>query len=254
MIDLMNVCSICSRKTLRNSYCSLSMLPKKKIHRNCITLSHDEFLLIQNCTTWFCKLCSDCIFPFNHTEDDYEFTMTLDQFINDTLMQRAEFQHPDSAIFDPFEINEDEDQIVEYNGELDPDRNYLNQFSHQFNKNSNYHNEDSFNKCIKINCNEGGNVSLIHSNIRSIPANLTAFVSYMSNINCDFSFIGLPETWLNSSTIDTYGIDGYSHVGLVRESGKGGVSLFVCDKMVYYEMSELTMMCDYIECVFIKIN
>ena len=24
--------------------------------------------------------------------------------------------------------------------------------------------------------------------------------------------------------------------------------------MVYYEMSELTMMCDYIECVFVKIN
>ena len=95
----------------------------------------------------------------------------------------------------------------------------------------------------------------IHSNIRSIPANLTAFVSYMSNINCDFSVIGFSETWLNSSTIDTYGIDGYSHVVLVRESGKrGGVLLFVCDKMVYYEMSKLTMMCDYIECVFIKIN
>ena len=77
----------------------------------------------------------------------------------------------------------------------------------------------------------------------------------MSNINCDFSVIGFSETWLNSSTIDTYGINGYSHVGLVRESGKGGgVSLFVCDKMVYYEMSELTVMCDYIECVFIKIN
>ena len=181
--------------------------------------------------------------------------MTLDQFMNGPLIQRAEFQHPDSMILDPFEIIEDEDQIVEYNGELDPDRNYFNQFSHQLNKKSNYHNEDSFNKYIKRNCYEGGNVSFIHSNIRSIPANLTAFVSYMSSINCDFSVIGFSETWLNSSTIDTYGIDGYSHVGLVRESGKGGgVSLFVCDKMVYYEMSELTMMCDYIECVFIKIN
>ena len=68
-----------------------------------------------------------------------------------------------------------------------------------------------------------------------------------------FSAIGFSETWLNSSSIDTYGIDGYSHIGLVRESGKGGgVSLFVCDKMVYYEMSELTMMCDYIECVSLR--
>ena len=39
-------------------------------------------------------------------------------------------------IFDPFEINEDEDQTIEYHGELDPDRNYFNQFSYQLNKNA----------------------------------------------------------------------------------------------------------------------
>ena len=181
--------------------------------------------------------------------------MTLDQFMNGTLMPAGEFLHPDSMIFDPFEINDHEDQIVEYNGELDPDRNNFNQFSHQLSKNSNYYNEDSFNKYIKTNCYEGGELSFTHSNIRSIPANLTAFMSYMSNIDYDFSVIGFSETWLNSSTIDTYDIDGYSHVGLTRESGKGGgVSLFLCDKMVYCEMPELTMMCDYIECVFVEIN
>ena len=92
----------------------------KKYVKNCITLSHDEFLRIKNCTTWFCRLCNDSIFPFNHIKDDYEFKMTLDQFVSGTLMQRVEFQHPDSMIFDPFEINEYEGQLVEYNGELDP--------------------------------------------------------------------------------------------------------------------------------------
>ena len=71
--------------------------------------------------------------------------MTLDQFMRGALMPAGEFLHPDSMIFDPFEINEHEDQIVEYNCELDPDRNYFNQFSHQLSKNSNYYNEDSFN-------------------------------------------------------------------------------------------------------------
>ena len=80
-------------------------------------------------------------------------------------------------------------------------------------------------------------------------------MSYMSNIDCDFSVIGFSETWLNSSTIDTYGIEGYSHVGLTRESGKGGgVSLFIWDKMVHCEMPELTTMCDCIECVFVEVN
>ena len=80
-------------------------------------------------------------------------------------------------------------------------------------------------------------------------------MTYMSNVNCDFYIIGFSETWLNSSNIDTYGIDGYSHVGLTREMGKeGGVSLFICDKMVYCEMPELNLMHDHIECVFVKIN
>ena len=57
-------------------------------------------------------------------------------------------------IFDPFEINEDEDQTIEYHGQLDPDRNYFNQFSHQLNKNNNYYIEDSFNKYVKKNCYE----------------------------------------------------------------------------------------------------
>ena len=77
----------------------------------------------------------------------------------------------------------------------------------------------------------------------------------MSNIYCDFSVIGFSETWLNSSNIDTYGIDGYSHVGITRESGKGGgVSLFISDNIIYCELSEFNMMCEYIECVFIEMN
>ena len=171
------------------------------------------------------------------------------------LIPGAELQTPDSMIFDPFEINEIEDEIIEFHGEQDPDRNYFNQFSHQLSKSSNYYIEDSFNKFVKRNCQGTENLSFIHSNIRSIPANLNAFMSYMSNKNCDFSVIGFSETWLNSSNIDTYSIDGYSHVGLTREIGKGGgVSLFICDSIMYCELLEFNMVCEYIECVFVKIN
>ena len=69
-------------------------------------------------------------------------------------MPGCEFFQPDSMIFYPFEINEDENQTIEYHGELVPDRNYFNQFSHQLKKNSNYYIEDSFNKYIKRNSYE----------------------------------------------------------------------------------------------------
>ena len=73
----------------------------------------------------------------------------LNHIANYALISGAEFQPPDTMIFYPFDINEMEDQIIEYHGELDPDSNYFNQFSHRLNKSSNYYVEDSFNKYIK---------------------------------------------------------------------------------------------------------
>ena len=85
--------------------------------------------------------------------------------------------------------------------------------------------------------------SLVHLNIGSLPANLTGFMSYMSNVNHIFSIIGFTETWLK---IEPFGIAVYNHVGLTRQSGKGGgVSLLI---------QELDMIDDHIECIFIKIT
>ena len=57
---------------------------------------------------------------------------------------------------------------------------------------------------------------------------------YLSNIDHICSAIGFSETWLTASNFDVYGIDGYNHVGLTRESERGGgVSLFICDKFMY---------------------
>ena len=58
---------------------------------------------------------------------------------------------------------------------------------------------------------------MIHVNIRSVPANLTGLLSYMSNIEKQFTVIGLTEIWLTPFTIETYGINGYNHVGLTRK-------------------------------------
>ena len=105
-----------------------------------------------NGVSWFCRLCNERIFPFNHIKSDNELTVTLYQFMGYALIPGAEFQPPDQMIFDPFDIYELEDQIIEYHGELDPDSNYFNQFSHRLYNSSNYYVEDSFNKYIKRNC------------------------------------------------------------------------------------------------------
>ena len=94
----------------------------------------------------------------------------------------------------------------------------------------------------------------MHLNIRSIPANFTSFLSYMDNVNHRFSVIGLTETWLKQPNIPLYGIPGYSHIGITRSHGNGGgVSLFISDVFMYSELTELCMVSDYIECIFVKI-
>ena len=51
-------------------------------------------------------------------------------------------------IFDPFEINENEN-IIEYQCELDPDKHYFNQHAHHLSRSSNYYSEENLNKRIR---------------------------------------------------------------------------------------------------------
>ena len=122
-------------------------------------------------------------------------------------------------------------------------------------KSSNYHTEESFNNFILRNNLDKDNLSMIHVNIRSVPANLTGLLSYMRNIEKQFAVIGLTETWITPFNIETYGIIGYNHVGLTRKNSKcGGVSLFITEDSSYSELGEINMIEDYIECLFVKIK
>ena len=121
-------------------------------------------------------------------------------------------------------------------------------------KSSNYYIEESFNKYIQRNNVKKEDFSIMHVNIRSIPANFNNFLSYMSNIDHSFSVIGFSETWLTPANIDANSIVGYNHVGLTRDDREGGgVSLLISEKLMYPEFQELNIVEDHIESVFVKI-
>ena len=222
MNERVHICPICDKKVLQHSYFVLCKSCHRNVHRNRTQFSHAEFQFIETNTPWYCRLCNESIFAFNHIESDSEFVWTLRQFMNTSLYLDALDRHQDSEIFDPFELNDDDnDNIIEYQGERDPDKNYFNQLAHHLSKSS-YHIEDSFNKySIRNNVNMD-DFSLLHNNIRSIPANLSILLSYMSNLDHEFSVIGLSETWLSPSNTDAYGIAGYNHVAVTRQAKKGG--------------------------------
>ena len=132
---------------------------------------------------------------------------------------------------------------------------FFNQHSHSLLEACNYQTEQTFNNYVSRKGISNNNLSLFHLNIRSVPANLSSLLSDMENLDHRYSVIGLTKTWLNPSNIDAYGIDGYNHIGIARSNQNGdGVSLFMSNEISYSELTELTKVQEYIECLFLKIN
>ena len=255
MDDRNSTCPICERNILNHSYFIHCNCCHRNVHRNCTPFSGDEFTAVQTGALWYCRICNENIFPFNNIDDDHEFFLAITNNNKIPLDNNHQNNYSESKIFDPFEINENDDSIIEYQGELDPDKHYFNQLAHHLSRSSNYYSEDSFSKLIRQKGISSKDFSIIHTNIRSVPANLSSFLSYMSNFKLCFSVIGFSETWLSPSLFDTYGISGYRHVGLTRVMGReGGVSLYIAENIACTELCELDIVDDHIECVFAKLH
>ena len=250
---MMNICPICNRRTLQHSRKIVCHCCKKFIHQNCSGLLKDDFERAVSEYTWLCRLCVEQLFPFNHLDDDNDFTKCIIE-----MSQYSDFPtrlHDRNLIFNPFEINDDNNDIIEYQGNLDPDKCYFNEYSEKLISNCNYHTENSFNRYLSNHNISSNSFSVIHLNIRSLPANLSSFLSYLDNLDHTFSVIGLTETWLNPSNVSSYCIDGYNHVYRTRCLSKGGgISLFVSKYFVSSEMVDLCLVNEYIESLFVKIS
>ena len=249
----MDNCPICEKNVLQHEKILFCSCCCKYTHRNCSGLSKAQYEYVRFDTSWYCKKCIEEIFPFNHIDDECIFLRAISEIsVNSDIIVRY---HSECKIFNPFEINEDDSNILEYHGDLDPDKCFFNQHSHSLLEACNYQTEQTFNNYVSRKGISNNNFSLFHLNIRSVPANLSSLLSDMENLDHRFSVIGLTETWLNPSNIDAYGIDGYNHIGITRSNQNGGgVSLFMSNEISYSELTEFTKVQEYIECLFLKIN
>ena len=135
---------------------------------------------------------------------------------------------------------------------IDPDCNLLTTDNFA---NTKYYLENDINDVIKRNNLSEEEFSLMHLNIRNLPKNIGKFSDFLLVIDNRFSFIGLSETWLNNDNIDPYELPGYKSIHLTRPSKKGGgVSLYVHRSHDYIELSEMSIITEYLECVFIEVK
>ena len=186
-----SICPICVIKVL-HSYFVLCQCCKRKVHKHCPEITQDGFQNVKTSGNWFCRLCNQNIFAFNHIDDYREFVFTLHEFTKaackpvNHMIKTCKWG---GGVFHPSEINDIDNNIIDYQRDIDPDKNYFNQLSHHLSKISNLHTEESFNKFILRNNLDKDNNSMLHVNIRSVPANLIGLLFYISNVENNLQWL-----------------------------------------------------------------
>ena len=141
----MNTCPICENRVLNHAKRAYCYSCCRNVHRNCTGLFNADFELAISNTSWYCTICKDNIFPLNHLNDD-DFQMAVYEMSQ--KLNISVYLGNDSRLFHPFEINEDENDDLDYHGDLDPDKYFFNQYSHRLIKTCNYFVDETFNKYL----------------------------------------------------------------------------------------------------------
>lgn len=188
--------------------------------------------------------------PFWHlTDGDFSSTLDLDPCLNPS--DELDMLNSCQPSFSLFEDDEYKDNYRVQ--EIDPDINYFDLHFQNVTNNCKYYSEKTFNKDITVS--EYASFSVMHTNIRSIPRNLSAFLANIENLDNKFSVLAFTETWLNSSTAELYHINGYEHVFKVRTDRLGGgVSLFIQNHLNFQLRPELNSPDHNIETLFCEID
>ena len=240
------LCQVCHAKILSHSKIISCICCKECAHISCYSLNRDE---AQELIDWLCKTCLNEALPYYHLDDE-EYKSAVYAFTADTPL---DFTIINNLVFNPFEFNEEPFPLCD----IDPDNQYFSgsQFSNI--GKCEYFPEEALVNVINTKLNsDAGAISLYHHNIRSLPQNFMGMCALLDNINYSFDFIGLTETWLNSTNYDLFQIRGYQEpYQKYREKRKGGgVIMYVKDHIRFKIRSDLTFTDDTTEDIFIEID
>ena len=121
--------------------------------------------------------------------------------------------------------------------ELDADHNTLENCTVK--KCSNYDTSLEFNKTFVSQ----NNISILHLNICSSQHKLTHLTYYLENLNVNFSFIGISETWATHVNSHILNIPRYHHEQCIRSNNKkgGGTSLYINKDIQYKHRNDLSL-------------
>ena len=157
-------------------------------------------------------------FPFMEISEDEFILLNYNLDCNSNLSDDDKYKKCDNLNLDTFIYNEYRDN--DYEGTLDPVNNLYKNNQHD----CQYYSVEKFNETF----NQDHGLSIIHFNCRSLPQNFDKVKETLNELKTVFDVIALTETWLNTSNMNDYTIEGYESYHSVRENRVGGgVALYI---------------------------
>ena len=249
-------CNVCFRKVLSHSYYLHCSSCKNPVHLKCLrNIKYDDpIYTTRHINCWYCTNCIEEALPFTNIIDDDEYLSVVHEHLYQLDARIDELNNNNFLLNELTEI--DDIDLNDPLTENDPDIHFY-QTDNILSKPSNYYNIDNFCDKFKyiLDDNSGLYLSLFHLNIRSIPQNLNKLTTYLCMLPIEFSIIGISETWLTANNESCYAISGYNSEHLCRNSKRGGgVSIFIKANIKYKRRTDLDIINDNIEAIFIEIK
>ena len=239
-------CITCNNRILNHDFSLECTVCKKSFHLKCLFPISRNDLVNLDINHWICVNCLSDNLPFLNISDDNDFEDSINDLNND-----IQGLHNLNNVFNPFDLNDDD---LLYIDDADPD-NFFNDLSCLSNiKNCKYYNVVSFkDKCNDINL-VNNMLSLIHVNIRSVRKNFSHFDNYLKCLSFSPSIIALSETWLKKGESNLYTLPNYNTESLCRsQKSGGGVSIMIKSSLSYRLRSDLSMINNFSESLFVEI-
>ena len=242
-----NTCRICTKRILSHARTVKCTLCKHNYHCKCISIEESDIRELLSNNEWFCRQCMGNLLPFIHISNDVEFLQCLDH--KDYFERNWESNY--DRIFNPFTPSEGNDDVFLLD-EIDPDNNFYNDMVYHSSLLCKYYLMDEFNQ--KFKCENDDIFSLLHMNARSLPSHFSEFRRLIESLEVDFTVIGISETWLNNQNSDLFSLPNYNFIENHRRARSGGgVGLYLSENVKYKDRSDLSIVDENMESIFIEI-
>ena len=224
------------------------------VHIKCLpkVSKTDSIYIERENNDWSCTKCNQSIFPFNHFYDDDDFFSAIDDQLSFQPKVPFDVLVKSDLLFSPFDMNSGD---FDCSNGTDPDVHFYNSQLNSGLSSCDYYLEDMFNtKISKMNI-QSNNFSMLGTNIRSMPKNLSKLKCYLETLDHKFTIHGFTESWISNHSDGLYGMQGYNVEHNYRKDRRGGgVSLFISDQVEYQLREDLTIQESYMETLFVELT